>query len=228
MKEKHRKKFFEGADFQGKEFKALTPKFYPPKYKKYIQEETKLLRKHLTGTNRILEAGVGIGRLIPVLSPVVKEFIGVDHANLMLKKSREIAKNFLNVKIIKGNLEELDKTFPKNYFDYTLCVWNTLGNVKDEIKVLRQFKKITSQSIFITVYKKGTLIDRINWYKTVGIKIKTIDKENEIFYSESGLKSKSYSLDELKIIVEQSGLKIKQKKVLNNVILLVELISDKK
>ena len=166
--------------------------------------------------------------MIPVLSPIVKEFIGVDHANLMLKKSREIAKNFLNVKIIKGNLEELDKTFPKNYFDYTLCVWNTLGNVKDEIKVLKQFKKITSQSIFITVYKKGTLIDRTNWYKTVGIKIKTIDEENEIFYSESGLKSKSYSLDELKKIAEQSGLKVKRNKVLNNVILWVELISDKK
>ena len=198
MKEKHRKKFFEGADFKGKEFKALTPKFYPPKYKKYINEETKLLKKHLSGTNRILEAGVGIGRLIPILSPLVKEFVGVDHANLMLKKSKEVAKNFSNVKIIKGDLEKLNKIFPKNYFNNTLCVWNTLGNVKDEVKVLKQFGEITSKSIFLTVYKKGTLIDRANWYKTVGIKIRRIDKENEIFYSESGLKSKSYSLDELK------------------------------
>lgn len=171
---------------------------------------------------------MGIGRLIPILSPLVKEFVGVDRANLMLKKSKEVAKNFPNVKIIKGDLEKLNKVFPQNYFDYTLCVWNTLGNVKNEVKVLKQFGEITSKSIFITVYKKGTLKDRTNWYKTVGIKIARIDKKNEIFYSESGLKSKSYSLDELKNIAEQSGLKIKREKVLNNVILLVELTSDKK
>ncbi|KKQ18728.1 MAG: hypothetical protein US31_C0002G0073 [Berkelbacteria bacterium GW2011_GWA1_36_9] len=223
MAEKYTKKFFEGADFQGKEFKALTPKFYPLKYKKYIQEETKLLRKHLVGANRVLEAGVGIGRLIPFLSPLVREFVGVDHANLMLEKSKEVAKNFSNVKIIKGDLEKLSKVFSRNYFDYTLCVWNTLGNVKDEVKVLKQFGEITSKSIFITVYKKGTLIDRTNWYKTVGIKIARIDKKNEIFYSESGLESKSYSLEELNQFAKRAGLKVERAKVLNNVILWIEL-----
>jgi len=221
---KYREKFFEGADFGEKEFRALIPKYYPPKYRKYIQEETKLLKNSLRSTNHILEAGIGVGRLIPILSPLVNEFIGVDNADLMITKSKEVAKDFLNTKIVKGNLENLSGIFSKNYFDYSLCVWNTLGNVKNEVMVLKELSKITSKSIFITVYKKGTLKDRINWYKTVGVKIKKIDKQNEIFYSQSGLKSKSYSLSDIEEIAKNSRLKIKKSKILNGVILWIELV----
>lgn len=41
----------------------------------------------------------------------------------MLKKSKMIAKEFSNVKIIKGDLENLSKLFPPKYFDFSLCVW---------------------------------------------------------------------------------------------------------
>jgi len=214
-------RFFEGKDFNG-EFKALIPKHYPKKYKSYIKEETNLLKLKTRGNNRILEAGVGIGRLIPKLAPFVKEFVGVDSAKLMLKKSKKIAKKFKNVKIIKCDLEKLGKRFSKGYFDYSLCVWNTLGNVKNEIKVLKELSKITKKDILVTVYKKGTLKDRINWYKKVGIKIKKIDKHKEIFYSQSGLISKSYSLQNLENLGKEAGLKIVSFKDLNKVMLFVE------
>lgn len=220
---KHKEKFFEGADFQKNDFKALMPKYYPTKYKKYIKEETKLLKKTVKGANRILEAGVGIGRLIPILSPLVKEFIGVDNAKLMLKRARESAKDFSNTKIIHGNLEEIEKLYPKDYFDYSLCIWNTLGNVRNEDQVLKKLAKVTSGDIIITVYKKGTIKDRKNWYKTVGVKIEKIDLKNEVFYSFSGLKSKSYSVEDIKKIAEKSWLKIKKVVNLNDVVLYVEL-----
>ena len=216
--------FFEGKDFAKGEFKALIPKYYPQKYKKYIQEETKFLRQKIRGQNRVLEAGVGIGRLIPVLAPLIKEFVGIDKAKLMVKKSKEVAKKYKNVRIVEGKLEKLDKIFSKDYFDFSLCVWNTLGNVKDEVEVLREISKVTSRSIFVTVYKKGTIEKRKKWYRRVGIKIRKIDRKNEIFYSESGLRSKSYSLEDMEKIAKKSGLKIKQSKVLGEVILLVELI----
>lgn len=224
MSQKYTEKFFEGADFRGRAFKALIPKYYPRQYQKYIAAETELLKKRLKRTDRVLEAGVGIGRLIPILSPLVKEFVGVDRASLMLRKSKAIVKNFANARIVKGNLENLSQKFPKNYFDYCLCLWNTLGNVRNEIKVLNQLRRITSQSIFVTVYKKGALQDRINWYKTVGIKVKKIDNVNEIFYSESGLKSKSYSLEDLEAIGARAGLKVIKSKVLNKVMLWVEFV----
>ena len=216
--------FFKGEDYKGEEFKALIPKYYPLKYQKYIQEETELLKSKLKGADKILEAGVGIGRLIPELAPIVKEFVGIDNANLMLKKSEEIARNFKNVKIIKGNLEELNKVLSGDYFEYSLCVWNTLGNVEDEVEVLKNLSEITAKSIFITVYLKGTLADRKDWYKTLGIGISKIDEEKEIFYSKSGLKSKSYNLADMTKIANNAGLKIKDSKILSGVILWAELV----
>lgn len=221
-----KERFFEGGDYKKEEFKALMPKYYPLKYKRYIREETKLLKSKLSGAKRILEAGVGIGRLIPELAPVVKEFIGIDNADLMLKISKNIAKKYSNVRVVRSNLEKLSEIFPKKHFDFSLCVWNTLGNVKDEVSVLKELEKVTSKSIFVTVHYKSALTDRKNWYKTVGISIKKIDEKNEIFYSETGLKSKAYNLSDMQKIVKKSNLQIKESKVLAGVVLWVELISS--
>ena len=166
---------------------------------------------------------MGTGRLIPKLAPIVDELIGVDSADLMLKKSQEVAKKFSNVKIIKGKLENLSNLFPEDYFDFSLCVWNTLGNVQDEVKILNEISRVTLKSIFITVYHKGTLEDRKNWYKTVGVKISKVDENNEISYSESGLKSKSYSLEDIRKIANKSNLKINDSRIIAGVILWVEL-----
>lgn len=215
--------FFEGKDFGEEEFKALIPKYYPKEYQDYISEETELLKSKLTGADKVLEAGVGIGRLIPELAPLVKVFVGIDDAKLMLKKARVVAVNFPNVEIIEGKLENLEKLYEPDYFDYSLCVWNTIGNVVDEVVVLKKLSKITKKSIFITVYLKGTIEKRKNWYKVVGIKIKEIDEDNEIFYSESGLKSKSYSLEDWQLLTGEAGLRIKESKILAGVILWIEL-----
>lgn len=217
--------FFEGKDFKKQEFRALIPKYYTPRYKKYISEEIKLLKLKVKGTNRILEAGVGNGRLIPYLAPLVGELVGIDNASLMLKQSRYAAKKFKNVRIIRGDLDNLDKLFPKNYFDKSLCVWNTLGNVKNEVTVLKELRKVTQGNIFITVFKKGTLKDRISLYRAFGVNIKRIDIDNEIFYSETGLRSKAYNLEDLEKLANRSGLKVKESRTLAGVILYAELNS---
>jgi len=72
----------------------------------------------------------------------------------MLKESEKVLNGFSNVKLIKCNLEDLDKLFPSDYFEYALCVWNTLGNVQDEAVVLKQISTVTEKSVFVTVYNK--------------------------------------------------------------------------
>jgi hypothetical protein len=215
-------KFFEGKDFDNK-FKALIPKYYPSEYKKYIEEERKLIINKVSRANIVLEAGVGIGRIIPFIASKINLFVGIDNASFMLDESKKIAKKYKNVKIRKLDIEDISKNYSKDYFDYSLCIWNTIGNVKNEVKVLSELSKVTSKEIIITVYKKGTLKQRMKWYETVGIDIKKIDKKNEIFYSKSGLKSKSYNLEDIKNIAEKANLKIKDHKILSNVILYVEL-----
>lgn len=217
------KNFFEGNDFSGSPFKALMPEYYPPEYQEYIRQETELLKEKIRGAKRVLEAGVGIGRLIPELAPLVDEFIGVDNAKLMLEESKIVANSYSNVKIEKMDLEDLSKNFKNKNFDFSLCVWNTLGNVEYEVAVLKELEKITKKSIFITTYLKGTLKNRKNWYETVGIKISDVDKENEIFYSKSGLKSKSFSQEDMKNLACESNLRIGDSKILNGIMLWTEL-----
>jgi SAM-dependent methyltransferase len=215
--------FFEGSDFQDGEFKALMPEYYPVEYKQYIYEEEELIAKEVKGKKRILEAGSGVGRLIPVIAPLVEELVCLDEADLMIEKSEEQAKRYKNTKVVKGKFKDLSKLFTPEYFDITLCVWNTLGNVKDEVAVLNEFKIITKDKIFISVYLKGTLEKRANWYKTVGIEIDRIDKENEIFYTKSGLRSKSYSIQDIKNLAEKVGLRFIETNIINQVILWAEL-----
>lgn len=211
--------FFEGKDFSGGVFKALTPSYYPKQYQDYIKQEEDLIVSNIKSSDVILEAGVGTGRIIPKIAPLARKVIGIDNADLMIKYSTEIAKKYPNVKIVKCEIENIGNFFGKNYFDKTFCIWNTLGNVESEVEVLKNLSKVTRDRIFITVYKKGTLEERKNWYKTVGIKLKKIDDKNEIFYSESGLKSKSYNEEDLADIAEQAGLKVVEIQTLNNVIL---------
>lgn len=218
-----RNDFFAGKDFSGTPFKALMPRYYPKEYQEYIKQETRLLKNEVSGKTSVLEAGVGNGRIIPAVAPKVKRLIGIDSSDVLLREAILKSKRYQNVQIINGYLENLGKIFPKSHFDLSLCIWNTLGNVKDETKVLKELRKVTSGEIIITVYLKGTLKNRLNWYKTLGIKIDKVDREKEIFYTKSGLRSKSYSIQDMVELADQSGLKITEIKVLNNVMMWVKM-----
>lgn len=218
-----RNDFFAGKDFSGTSFKALMPRYYPKEYQEYIKQETRLLKNEVSEKTSVLEAGVGNGRIIPAVASKVKRLIGIDSSDVLLREAILKSKRYQNVQIINGYLENLGKIFPKSYFDISLCIWNTLGNVKEEIKVLKELRKVTSGEIIITVYLKGTLKNRLNWYKTLGIKIDKVDREKEIFYTKSGLRSKSYSIQDMVDLADQSGLKITEIKVLNNVMMWVKM-----
>jgi ubiquinone/menaquinone biosynthesis C-methylase UbiE len=117
-----KKGFFEGQDFGSQKFKALMPEFYPTNYQEYIKQETILLKQKLAGVKTVLEAGVGIGRIIPEIAPLVEEFVGIDNADLMLSEAQKQASKFPNVKIIKGYLESLSTIFPRNHFERSICI----------------------------------------------------------------------------------------------------------
>jgi len=214
--------FFEGKDF-GEEFKPLNPKYYPKSYQEYIEEETTVIKNIVNGSKRILDVGVGTGRMIPLYAPIVKEYIGIDNAEYMINQSNKIAKQFKNVRIIKENIEDLNKRFPKDHFDYSLILWNTLGNVKDELVALNNLKEITKKSILITTFHRGHLEQRKEWYKSVGIELDHIDERTETIYSKSGLLSKSYTLEDFKEFASKVNMKIKDHKILAGVCIFVEL-----
>jgi hypothetical protein len=141
----------------------------------------------------------------------------------MIKQSNKIAQKFNKVKIIKENIEDLNKRFPKDYFDYSLILWNTLGNVKDEIVVLNNLKQITKKGILITPFLRGNVEKRKEWYKSVGIELDHIDEGTETVYSKSGLLSRSYTLEDFRRFAKETGLILKRHKILSEVCIFVEL-----
>jgi SAM-dependent methyltransferase len=217
--------FFEGKDFPGRPFKALMPEFYPPEYQEYIRQESELIRSKVKGKNRVLDAGVGIGRLVPVIAPEVIELVGVDKAELMLRHAEAAVKTFPNTRLIRGELEHLSHLFPPDYFDSAICAWNTLGNVDEEVRVLREMKLVTKGDISCSVFLKGTLSSRENWYRTVGVLLDRVDPGTETVYTATGLRSRSYSLEDMELIASGAGLRVVRSKVLNGLVLWVELQS---
>jgi ubiquinone/menaquinone biosynthesis C-methylase UbiE len=220
------KNFFESKTYVNKEFKGLIPSYYPKKYKQYINEETNLLVSKLKKANRILEAGVGVGRLIPKFAPLVNEFVGVDNSNFMITKSQEVAKDFSNVKIIKEDIKNLSNIFSNHYFDYSLCIWNTLGNVNNPITILKELSKITAKNIFITVFFKETIKDRLEFYKAVDVNVIKINKSDETFFLD-GYVSKTFNVQDIENLAKKSGLIVKETKILGEVILFAELTKIK-
>jgi SAM-dependent methyltransferase len=217
--------FFEGDSYAEGEFKGLIPKYYPEDYRNFAEEEVELLKSKLQGANKVLEAGVGIGRLIPPLAPLVKKFVGIDNAKFMVDKATDVAKDYSNAEILKGNLEDVSEDYTEDYFDYSLCMWNLLGNIKDPLTLLKDLKKVTKKSIFATVFYKGTLEKRINFYKSVDVNIVKIDKENETFFSE-GHFSKAFNEKDIRNLASEAGLIVKEIRIFSGVILWAEFVKE--
>ena len=153
----------------------------------------------------------------------MKEIIGIDNAVAMVDMAKKYEKEFPNFLAINGNLGDLSRLFAEKYFEFSLCIGNTLGNVENEKEVLKELAKVTEKSIFITVFKKGTMEERKEFYKTLGIEIKKIDK-NETFYAENSLQSKAYSIEELETLAREANLTLKESKDLNSLILWAEFL----
>lgn len=210
--------FFEGDDFQDEPFKALLPQYYPTEYQKYIQEEEAVISQAIGQSQIVLEGGVGLGRLIPLIAPKVEELHGVDQAGLMVEQAKQKAKDFPNTYIHKINLEKLGSHFSSGFFDVSCCVWNTLGNVKDEVVVLTELKKVTTKKIIVSVHAKGAFENRLRWYEHFHIRPLKIDEQEEVFYSESGLVSKAYGVEDLVRLGDSVGLKFTNAKLLNGLV----------
>ena len=56
------------------------------------------------------------------------------------------------------------------------------------------------------------------------VEITKVDEENEIFYSSSGLISKTFNENDIKEIAQKAGLKVKETKILGGVVLWTEIV----
>ncbi len=185
---------------------ALEYSKYPNEFKKYMEAEAKLVRRFVKDSNRVLEVGFGTGRNVCDIVPYINEYIGIE----VDKKSMEQAiANYTddNTNFILLDARNLNKKFPKNYFDKTVCLFNTLSCIKSPVRALQKMQFVTKGPILITVQKKGNLKKRIKYYENFGISY-VIDKKTETIISKVWGKSHSYTIEEIRVLAEKADLKV--------------------
>ncbi|MEK6927890.1 MAG: class I SAM-dependent methyltransferase [Nanoarchaeota archaeon] len=185
---------------------ALNLEKYPESYKKFLKEEQEKLIPLLEKEYSVLDVGCGNGRMISIIAPKVKRYLGIDIDKKVIEEVKEKSKNFNNSEIINLNAEKLTSKFKDNSFDLVVCLWNTVACVKDDKKLFGEIYRVTKKLFFLSAIKKGTLEERKKYYNSLGINY-SIDK-NESINSDTWGRVKAYSEKEITSLAKDVGFKI--------------------
>jgi ubiquinone/menaquinone biosynthesis C-methylase UbiE len=92
---------------------------------------------------RMLDIGVGGGRTTWNFAPLVKEYVGIDYSETMIKACQERFLPSDKVTFIVSDAREMKK-FQDNYFDFALFSFNGIDFVPHEerITVLREINRV--------------------------------------------------------------------------------------
>lgn len=180
-----------------------------PEYQKYFAQEYDLIKKYVFGET--LDVGCGQCRVLPYINNQIKKYIGFDHDKKMLDNMKiKLSEKYNNVQLICGDANELSKYF-SNFVDSTICLWNTLSVMGNEIHLLEEMKKVTKGPIIITLAAKNkkTLEVRTKYYQTMGLE-HHIDETTHSITSEAWGVSKAYKIEDMKTLAKKSGLKVSE------------------
>jgi SAM-dependent methyltransferase len=155
----------------------------------------------------------GSGRIINILleDKFIKEIFAVDKDKSMIEIVKPYFKDNKNVHIINQDIKDfLEKN---GNFDLILTMMNTFGNI-DSLEIMKLVAK-RSKNLIFTVYDRGYWKERKNIYEDKGHR--DFDVKNKDYYFNDcwvkGLKSKSYTEEDLKKMCEQIGKKYKIEKI---------------
>jgi len=165
---------------------------YSPEYKTYLEEELKLLDQIIKPGFSVLDVGCGAGRIIPLVAPEVKSYLGIDIDSNLLKVAREVSAQYLNSRVKYERAEHL--LLEEERFDLALCLWNTLGNIDCPRKALQGISKVSNNAL-ITVVRKGNLEARKRFYEVLDMPYQI--EPGEVFVSSFG-KSRAFSEQEIR------------------------------
>ncbi len=110
-----------------------------------------LLRKHFTKENKlekVLDAGIGIGRLARYFSKISNEVVGVDFSNEMIGVGKDYLKKNKNITFINEDIK--NSNFKKHEFDLGILSLVLKHNNDDHTrKIINKMKEWCKSILFI-------------------------------------------------------------------------------
>ena len=136
------------SDYTGYDYKT---KFWTKnrEYEHIVDLETinSCLNKYKIGSDKILDAGCGFGRLLPAYIDHFKEYTLFDYAHTLLNQAKETYKNLESVRYVQGNLYELP--FLDKEFDSAISI-RTLHHINNlELFIKNIHRCLNSKGLFI-------------------------------------------------------------------------------
>ena len=155
----------------------------------FTKEEFWNFEVKIEGLNKdviFLDLGCGIGRVAKWVSPIVKEYYGVDFSEEMIKKAKKIFKDNKNVNFSANNGKDL-KLFEDDKFNFVyvhllfqhMTKENTLNYIKEIYRVLKRGGIFSVNNIPNKKYEGGLSSDEV---KKAMSPFKILNKEKTKFY----------------------------------------------
>lgn len=200
----------------------------------FIWPELNVLKNYVKDHEKILDLGCGNGRLFEIFKSKEIEYFGVDNSKELI----EIAKKnipYLNFQIA----DALKLPFPDNFFDkvFSVAVFHHVPSKKFRLQFLNEAKRVLKPQgkLVLTVWglwKNKRFLKLILKFNVLTILKKTKLDLNDVFIPWQGKTERyvhCFTKTELKKLAKDSGLKIKEVKILtrqgtknSNILLIAE------
>ncbi|NCN51797.1 class I SAM-dependent methyltransferase [archaeon] len=178
-------------------------------YKEGLDSEKKFLIENLSEDEKVLDIGSGFGRVLEVLSPKVKEIIGIDNDEEAVKESVKLNENNKKVKVLLMDAENLE--FSDGEFGIVTCLGGTPSNFgKTRNKIYSEIKRVLKKKglFFCSVYNEDALKDRVNYYEKYYSGKYTLNKETGYVEVKDKFVSEQFSQDQMKNILNENGFEV--------------------
>lgn len=195
--------------------KSLDVQSFPEEFKRFLEHESLAVSSFVAGANSALDVGCGEGRAIPLVAPLVGKYTGIDIDDQRLERASEYKQNHTNASIHKIDACDIVSKLGKKSFSKSISLFNTIGCVRDPLKVLINMGEATIDSMFFTVMEKGTLRIREKYYQQLGIDY-SIDPFTETIRSGVWCESRAYTLRDIEYVCSLAGLKIVESGIFAN------------
>lgn len=193
-----------------------------PAYQELFDAEREYLNTHIEPDSFVLDIGCGEGRNMQSILQRTKKIYGIDNDQKAVEEAKKRFEEISTIKIFSASADKLP--FENESFD-TVIMMNVFYNLdnKKDISLSEVARILKNKGTFIlSSYAETAFDERMKIYKMVKAPIKKIEGTKVVF--DESLKantSEQFSLDELRLFGEKSGLVVVESKKVGDIAYIV-------